>query len=201
MMLVSLITKSQNSNDSLFVFEAKVLSSDSLLPIANAHIISKHTLRGTISVDSGFFNLRVNRNDSLMISSMGFSNKLFIITDSVIRIKKPANILLDKDTIMLNEVIIRAFWDYEIFKQLIIDMRLPDEIQIMLNNDNMILNRPLQPSVTGPVQALYNVFNHTAKLQRKLLKNRIRYNKMMIQMGRINDTIPAIPEHMREMQH
>jgi hypothetical protein len=50
----------------------------------------------------------------------------------------------------------------------------------------------------GPIQALYNQFNHIARLQRKLVRNREQYNELMRKMGRISDTIPAKPEHMQE---
>ena len=183
--------------NSLVLLKGHLITSDSLLPVADAQIISRHLLWGTISDTNGLFYLHVDVNDTLLISSMGFKNKLLFMKNYDTALDSLITIKMEKDTIMLNEVLIRAFWDYETFKQMIIDMRPPDNIQINFKDDDMILNRPLQPSIGGPIQALYNVFNHTAKLQRKLIKNRKRYNELMIQMGRAQDTIPSIPEHMQ----
>jgi hypothetical protein len=188
--------KAQTSNDSLFLFRGRLLTADSLLPLEDAYVISKHMLWGTISDSSGYFEMYTDSKDSLMITSLGYRDKLYIISDSIEKTDKLFKILMYKDTITLNEVLIRAFWDYEIFKQMVLDMRLPDDLHIDLEDEDRLLNRPLQPAPMGPVQALYNLFNADARLQRKLIKNRKRYNRMMIQMGRLQDTIPPIPEHM-----
>ncbi len=109
---------------------------------------------------------------------------------------------MEKDTIQINEVIIHAFWDYEVFKQMIIDMppmNLDQFYPDMDENPLMYYNPTVAFAVFHPIQALYDMFNRSARLQRKLIKNRREYNKIMIQMGRPQDTIPAIPEHMQAM--
>ncbi len=186
--------------DSLFVLDARLVTSDSLLPVPEAHIISKRKLWGNISNDDGRFMMYVDPHDTLMISSIGFATKLFIITDSVRNMETPVPITLEKDTVLINEVIIRAFWDYEVFKQMIIDMppmNLDQFYPDMDENPLMYYNPTVAFAVVHPIQALYDMFNRSARLQRKLIKNRREYNKIMIQMGRPQDTIPAIPEHMR----
>ncbi len=193
--------KGQSASDSLFLFRAKLLTADSLLPLPDAHVISRHLVWGTISDSSGYFQLHVDDNDTLLISSLGFRNTLYVVDSALHNIDTVFFIKIYRDTITLNEVLIRAFWDYETFKQMVIDMRLPDDIKIDATDKDRLLNRPLQPGVSGPVQALYNLFNHTVRLERKLTKNRKHYNRMMIQMGRPQDTIPPIPEHMQARPH
>lgn len=51
--------------------------------------------------------------------------------------------------------------------------------------------------IKGPIQALYDVFNYMARLQRRLERNRRAYNQQLINEGRIQDTIPEVPEHQR----
>ncbi len=190
----------QYYNDSLFLLKGILLTEDSLKPLPDAHIISKKMIWGTFSEPDGNFEIYVPENDTLLITSLGFSNGLFFVDDSVLKADS-VTIFMKRDTITLNEVLIKAFWDYETFKQMVIDMRLPEEIQINADDEDKLLNRPLQPYPMGPIQALYNLFNSTARLQRKLIRNRKHYNKIMIQMGRVNDTIPTIPEHMQRKQH
>jgi hypothetical protein len=190
----------QKINDSLLIFHARIISADSAQPLHNAHIISKFNKWGTISNKNGEFKMLVSNVDSLLVSSIGFSPKVLRIDTSLVNFDEPYEIIMYKDTILINEIVIHAFWDYRTFKQLIVNME-------PLNLDNFYPNwegtellykdpRPL--TFKGPIQALYDVFNQSAKLRRQLIKNRREYNKLMMQMGRPNDTIPAYPAHIRD---
>ncbi len=193
----------QQANNNLCTLNAVLLTSDSLLPVYDAHIISKRMLWGNISNKDGRFKMLVDSHDTLMITSIGFGSKIFFVTDSICNGVSPDTILMDKDTILINEVIIHAYWDYETFKQMIVEMPSMDISQFYpdMTKDPLMYQQPGPYTIGGPIQALYNVFNRSARLQRKLIRNRREYNKIMIQMGRPQDTIPAIPEHMRVMPH
>ncbi len=188
---------SQRLTDSLWVLHGKVITSDSALPLHNAHILSKFNHWGTISNEDGEFKMWVSPNDSVMISSIGFSPLILQIDSSVVA-NKPYNIEMGKDTVLINEIIIHAFWDYRTFKNLIVNME-------PLNLDNfypewegteLMYLEPRPFAIKGPIQALYDVFNKSAQLRRQLIRNRREYNQLMIQMGRPNDTIPEYPEHL-----
>lgn len=142
----------------------------------------------------------VSPYDSILFTSVGFRKKILLIDDSVMSTARNYTLLMMKDTISINEIIIQAFWDYETFKHLIVTMEPLDLDSFYPEwTGTELLYRDLRPApIGGPIQALYNVFNRNARLQRKLLKNRKEYNKILIQMGRPEDTIPATPEHMLE---
>ena len=182
------------------MLEGHVLTADSLLPVPKAHIISKQNSWGTISHDDGSFIMYVSPFDSVLFTSIGFAHHILYVDSSVMRSARDFNVLMVKDTITINEVVIQAFWDYETMKMLISTME-PLDLDAFYpeweGTDLMYKN--IQPApIGGPVQALYNVFNRQARLKRALLRNRRNYNKIMIQMGRPEDTIPATPEHMQE---
>ncbi len=194
----------QYSPENLFDLTGQVVSSDSLEPIPNVHILSKNNRWGTISNEDGFFRMLVSNDDSVLISSMGYSRKIVWINDSIRQLKQPVRFTLDRDTILIHEVVIRGFWDYRTFKQMIISMKPMDLKQFYPDMDAdplLYYNPPHALVMKGPVQALYDAFNKTARLERKLIKNRKEYNQLMINLGREKDTIPSIPEHMREKQH
>jgi len=189
---------SQVVYDSLLVLHGRVITADSALPLHNAHVLSKFNHWGTISDESGEFKMLVSPGDSIMVSTIGFNTAVFQIDSSVILNDKPYEILMGKDTVLINEIIIHAFWDYRTFKQLIVNME-------PLNLDNfypdwegtgLLYLEPKPLTIKGPIQALYDVFNRSAQLRRQLIRNRKEYNQLMIQMGRPNDTIPAYPEHL-----
>lgn len=195
---ISTTVFSQAVYDSLLVFHARVITADSALPLHNAHILSKFNHWGTISNENGEFKMLVSHGDSIMVSTVGFNTAVFQIDSNVILAHKPYDIVMWKDTVLINEIIIHAFWDYRTFKQLIVNME-------PLNLDNFypdwegtgLLYKEVRPlTIKGPIQALYDVFNKSAQLSRQLIRNRKEYNQLMIQMGRPNDTIPAYPDYM-----
>lgn len=193
----------QQKSDSLLILDAVILTSDSLLPVHNAHIISKFNRWGAISNREGRFKLYVQNNDSILITSIGLSPIIlqmkseFFIDDSIIVIKLP------KDTISINEIVIRGYYDYATMKQIVVEMQPVDLSQFYPDwTGTGLLYQDIHPmSFKGPIQALYDVFNQSARLQRKLIQNRKDYNRIMKQMGRPLDVIPAIPEHMQELPY
>ncbi len=191
---------SQQLADSLYILDAVILTNDSLLPVENAHVISKFNRWGTISNEEGRFKLYVQDSDSVLITSMGFSSVIIEIDSLVLSYDGVIQIRLPKDTLSINEVVIRAYWDYKTMKQIVIDMQPIDLSQFYPNweGTELLYLDPHPYTIKGPIQALYDAFNRSARMQRQLVKNRKEYNKLMFMMGRYLDTIPAIPEHMQE---
>ncbi|MBC8320203.1 MAG: hypothetical protein H8E34_05725 [Bacteroidetes bacterium] len=196
-------TSAQQVRDSLFILDAIILTSDSLLPVQNAHIISKFNRWGTISNKQGRFKLYVQNADSILITSIGYSPLILQMTPSILSIDSIVEIRLPKDTVTINEVVIRGYWDYATMKQIVIDMKPIDLSQFYPDweGTELLYMEPRPMSFKGPIQALYDAFNYSARLQRKLIRNRKEYNQLMYQMGRYLDTIPAIPEHKQELQY
>ncbi len=192
---------SQQLRDSLYILDAVILTSDSLLPVENAHVISKFNRWGTISNKEGRFKLYVQNSDSVLITSMGFSPIVLQIDSSVLAYDGIIQIQLPKDTLSINEVVIRAYWDYKTMKQIVINMQPIDLSQFYPDweGTELLYMEPHPMSFKGPIQALYDAFNRSARMQRQLIKNRKEYNKVMYMMGRYLDTIPAKPEHMQEL--
>jgi hypothetical protein len=185
------------------VLQGYVLTSDSLLPVPKAHIISKMNSWGTISHDDGKYVMYVSPFDSVLFTSIGFAPRILFVDSSVMRSAQDYNVLLVKDTVTINEVVIKAFWDYETMKMLISNME-PLDIDAFYPEweGTELMYKNIQPApIGGPIQGLYNLLNRQARLKRKLIRNRKQYNQIMIQMGRPEDTIPAMPEHMQELPY
>ena len=140
----------------------------------------------------------VDKGDSLLVTSMGFGSKIVFLNDTMENMKEPLQILMLPDTILINEFVVYAYWDYETFKQIIVEMKPRDfDFDRLDFSENLMLSLPVGTTGLSPIQALYNRYNRSARLNRKLVKNREKYNQLMIDMGRPQDTIPPIPEHMQ----
>ncbi len=183
------------------LLKGKILTSDSLLPMSNVHVISKLARRGTISDPEGRFNIRTMVDDSLMLSSVGFVTKVVHLPDSLLLSREPVIFQMDKDTIRMEEVVVKSFYDWDTFKYLFVNMKPIDPVSVDWLNTELerslteVRQRPL--TVKGPIQALYDLFNHAARIQRRLERNRRWYNQQVIREGRPQDTIPALPPHRR----
>lgn len=184
------------------IVHGKVLSADSLKPVPNVHIISKLARRGTITNKFGEFSFRGYGKDTLLLSSIGFSRKLVGTYDSLINQPGGLYILLERDTIHMQEVVVRAFYDWPTFKYLFVHMEpvKPTTIEGFESEleSSLVAIKPAPLTIKGPIQALYDLFNHMARLQRRLERNRKAYNEQLIREGRIQDTIPEVPEHRQK---
>jgi len=179
----------------------RVLSADSLLPVPLVHLISKTARRGTISNRQGIFSYRGYGNDTILLTSIGYERKLFGITDTLLNQPGGLLILLEKDTIQMDEVVVRAFYDWPTFKYLFVHMKPIQAFEIEdfegeLAN-SLVGIEPGPFIIKGPVQAMYDWFNYMARFQRRLERNRKAYNEELIKEGRVQDTIPEVPEHQR----
>jgi len=193
----------QQIGEGLLMLNGTLLTGDSLHPVPDAHVISKFNHWGTITNDQGRFVLYVSPYDSVLFTSIGFKPAIVYIDDSVQKQIDHFKLLMEVDTVLINEVIIHAFYDYRTFKQMIINMKPVnlDQFYPDWEGTELLYKQPTPMGFKGPVQALYDWLNRSARLQRKLIKNRKQYNKLMMQMGRPQDTIPAIPDYMRESPH
>ena len=178
----------------------RIVAADSLVPVRNTHVISKMAHCGTISNRDGYFFLPAKSVDTLWVSCIGYSRRLIPI-DSL-SVADTMLIVLRRDTITLKEVTIFPFYDYNTFKQMIIDMPskpMPREIQ-RLNEElaGMKSGRKRNPYfnfdnggiVASPIQYLYDHYNASARRQKKLVRNRRMFNEILKEQGRTDELLP-----------
>ena len=178
----------------------RIVTSDSLLPVRNTHVISKLAHCGTISNRDGEFYITSKQVDTLWVSCIGYS-RLLIPVDSMAAIDTML-IVLERDTITLNEVTVFPFYDYNTFKQMIIDMPskpMPREIQ-RLNEElsgmrtgkkrDPYFNMENMGFTASPIQYFYDHYNSSVRRQNKLLRNRRMFNEILREQGRLDELLP-----------
>lgn len=179
----------------------RIVTSDSLIPIRNTHVISKMAHVGTISNRDGMFFLPAKKVDTLWISCLGFRRQLLPI-DSTLNDIDTMLIVLRRDTITLKEVTVLPIYDYETFKQMIIEMptketprelkRLEEDLASMRTGRkrNPYFNMENGGFVASPIQYLYDQFNASARLKKKLVRNRRMFNEILKEQGRLDELLP-----------
>ena len=68
-------------------FTGTIVMVETLLPIANVHIINKNLVKGTISDEKGKFEIPARVNDTLYISSIGFHPINIKVTNDWLKFK------------------------------------------------------------------------------------------------------------------
>ena len=180
----------------------KITDRDSHEPIRNTHIISKMAHCGTISNTDGIFIIPAYDPDTLWISCIGFARRLIPI-DEATSTDDTMMIELRRDTILMKEVVVWPFTNYENFKDLFVNMPsigTLDELERLRRDlDDPFLRRPPRRDADGniagglvfsPIQALYDKFNASARRERKLLRNRMRFNEILREHGRTDEILP-----------
>lgn len=189
----------------------RIVTSDSLVPVRNTHVISKMAHCGTVSNLEGLFLVPTKSVDTLWISCLGYRRQL-IPVDSTLSADTML-IVLEHDTITLKEVTVFPFYDYKTFKQMVIDMPsrpLPREIQ-RLNDElagmktgrkrNPYFNMENMGFTASPLQYLYDKFNASSRRQRKLLQNRRMFNEILREQGRTDELLPDSMDYMIEYHY
>lgn len=175
--------------DVFSLVKVKVVSEDSLHPVSYAHIISKTSLYGAIADNDGNFSMMLRKIDTLWISCVGFESDDFIINRDEYS-DKELIIKMKRAVVILDEVNVLPYLDRATFKKIVTSIPFREPLSIphaTKTVDPAVLNKdPIkQPpaSIMNPISFVYNRFNNKEKMKRKMLRNRKKYNEMLIKQG------------------
>lgn len=170
--------KAQNE---YFRIKGEIVSSDSLSPIPQAHILSELSHYGTTSDFDGIFSILIKEIDTLRISSVGFVTKYIHINYDSINANS-FRILLQRDTILLDEIDVTPYYNFSTVKEIVRNAPIEKPFIVKGVNDNIekvLYQKPKKISddkgILSPIQTLYNRFNKKERLKRKLERNKRKY--------------------------
>jgi hypothetical protein len=155
------------------VFRGQLLNKSNGSPIPYAHLIILNKNVGLSSNEDGTFAIRMDLNDSLRISAIGFKNFLFTPTDSI-DLKKNYIIELQANVYELETVRITPYLSYAELRRAMVDYKYTDDEQnyiqlrkglkgILKYNDVPI---SYKPGLGNPISLLYNAFGKHARYLR-----------------------------------
>lgn len=154
-----------------------VFSRQSGEPLPYVHVYTTSFRFGTVSDEDGHFFLRVNEEDTLVFSSIGYANYELLPERGSNSGLREVRIEMLPKIYSLDEVEISAYPAIEQFKQEILDMDVADRKKFSLSIPKAYSLPPegpgdvsLNPSISlgSPFSALYNVFSREARQKRKL---------------------------------
>ena len=168
--------------DSLYYFSGYTLYSVDSVVIPFVHVLNLNKGTGTVSNIDGSFELMVRDRDTLKFSCIGMRNHFICINALLLR--PDLMVFLEPDTIMMEEVRVSPLPPRRFFKYVFLETRLPMKKMPDLNLSLMLGSDPgnIPPTgirFKGPVQMLYDAFNKSARLEKKLRRNRNKYSKYL----------------------
>ncbi len=115
------------NEDSLAVFEGRVLSIEDGKPILFAHIVDINRHKGAISDTIGIFSMKVDKSSILRISAVGFKTTFIDLTDSLLSLSEIPIFYIERKIHQISEInIMRLRW--EDFHRNITTMTIPDNV-------------------------------------------------------------------------
>lgn len=172
--LVSLSGMAQNQSDSLFYFRGKIYDAEDMKSLSNVHVINERLGAGAVSSLDGSFRIASRIGDSLTFSLIGYG-KVSVIVSSETGMRFKNIITMRFDPIGLATVTIygKTFAQFrEDFRLLKITPLLMHEGVLQSIQEGTELLGNATGSFGGPIQLLYDRFNKTEVLRRKLENNR-----------------------------
>ena len=176
--IIFLCSATLHAQNKYFPLKGKVLSSDSLSPIPDVHILSEKSYYGTTSDYDGKFSMLIRKNDSLRISSVGFVTKIISVDYDSINTNN-FEITMERDTIMLQEIDVFPYLDNHRVEEIIRQIPVEKPFIVKGANENIgsvLYQKPRENPraniIQNPIQSLYNRFNKKERLKRKMERNR-----------------------------
>ncbi|MBI3501192.1 MAG: carboxypeptidase-like regulatory domain-containing protein [Bacteroidetes bacterium] len=111
----------------LIQFSGVVVEADSLKPVPFTKILIKNSNRGTLADFYGYFSFVAQKKDTLVFSATGYRKSHYVIPDTLKGNKYSLIQLMKYDTIYLKETIIYPWPTKEQFKEVFLNMNVPDD--------------------------------------------------------------------------
>ena len=109
-------------------------------PIANVNIISFRLVRGSISEGTGVYSIISIPGDTLLFSAIGFKKTLLKVPLDISGNRFTTDIMLDDDTINIENVVILPWKTYDEFKRAVLNYE-PNSVETKNMNINIALIR------------------------------------------------------------
>ncbi len=96
-------------------------------PLPYVHIISLGSRRGTISDRNGIFSIITEPQDTIVFSSVGYKLTYFELPALILDYHYTHDVIMERDTILLEEVLVFPWPTYEEFKEAFLSLELPED--------------------------------------------------------------------------
>lgn len=130
--------------------------------LEGVHVINKRTLKGTITGPEGYFELKLERGDTIVFSNIAYKYYYFVFQDSSTALKDVI-VPLEEQNYLLDEVSVFAY-KLTTNKPREMELQKPRRPQA----EDLPEDKPIEASVANPAEYLYNLFGSKPRQLRRL---------------------------------
>ncbi len=138
-----------------------VLDGKSKETVPGVHVINKRTLEGTVTNSEGFFEIELQRGDSILFSNIAFKYFYFVYRDS--SVLEEVIIQMEEQNYLLDEVSVFSY-TLSTNKPRPMELKKP----AIKSNAEIKDRKPLEATLQNPAEYLYNLFGSKPRQLRKL---------------------------------
>jgi CRISPR/Cas system-associated endoribonuclease Cas2 len=161
-------------------------------PVAFATISIADSGRGVVSDENGFFFIRFEAADTLILSSVAHQPQSLYFGDTATANNYDLQIRLSEQQYELDNVTVFAFRDEAAFKRAILALdELPEEEpEVIIPGAYQGEKREVKPGISSPVSYMFSLFSKRARYEREArrkieesrrrAKNRPKYNRELV---------------------
>ena len=111
--------------DKVIEITGEIVNSETKEPVPYVHIVNNHLNKGTTSNTQGRFWITMEKQDTLLLSAIGFETFAFTLKEEVTTDKLVVTIELNTATMELQPVKVFAFRDEAALKRALIETEVP----------------------------------------------------------------------------
>jgi hypothetical protein len=114
---ISTLSSIQAQDNDLIELSGIIQDVQTQEPVSFTHIIILNKKKGYVADEKGMFSFIVQRNDTILFSSMGYKRLRIFIPDTITQVHQNVAITLTPDTIALKPVYIFPWKNYDEFRE------------------------------------------------------------------------------------
>ena len=144
-----------------------ILDADDLQPIPNVNVYVRHGY-GTASSINGYFEIPCHLGDTIIYSCVGYQMVAFAVPDSLIGRSRVVGIVMQTDTVRIQEVVVLPFITYERLKYEVANMQPDENISLAISNIedavSLALSEP-HPQLDAELAPMRQLSQYTERLE------------------------------------
>lgn len=144
LLLFFVVTEVKSQEDSPTVrISGMVIDADSLNPVSFTSITIKHSTRGTVSDNSGYFSIFAYELDTLEFSNVGYETSQFVVPPNLPTENYGLVHAMSRDTLILEELVIFPWPSAEDFEQAFLSLEVQPNRQTKSERSKKNIQRAL----------------------------------------------------------
>jgi hypothetical protein len=137
--LFTVLEENSQAQESKILQFSGIVSNELLKPIPYVNVKVLHKPRGSVTDKNGMFTIIMEPTDTILFTCIGYKKSKVFFPKSTVSDFVTVDVILEKDTLMLNEVEVLPWKTYDEFRIAFKNLQLPDDDYQRANRNMAII--------------------------------------------------------------